>query len=93
MDLKFNGWMVAWLVVVCVTLIIALVLAIHHAQEYYEFHKYISDNMKSNIDFYYSCDSDFYSAFYNCPQNQSFKNLTGYYCDGILLCENSYKLK
>jgi hypothetical protein len=92
-DLRFNVWMVVWIFIICFTFLIALVYAVKNAGEYYEYNKYISDNMKGNIDFYYSCDSNFYSAFYNCPINQSLKNLTGYYCNGTKICENSYKRK
>jgi len=36
----------------------------------------------------YSCDSYFYSDFYNCPLDMKYKNATGLYCDGYLICEN-----
>ena len=93
LDLRFNFWMVIWILVICLTFLIAFYYAVNNATDYYAYNKYISDNMKGNIDFYYSCDSTFYSAFYNCPFNQSLKNLTGYYCNGIVICQNGYKIK
>jgi hypothetical protein len=78
--------------VICITLLIALNYALKNASSYYEYQKYISDNTKDNIDFYYSCDDGWSSVMYNCDSNLQKKNLTGYYCNNTLICENSYKI-
>ena len=92
-DLKLNGWFVLWFMVIGIILIIGLIIAVNNAQEYYTYQKYISDNQKGVIDWYYNCDSNFESKWYNCPQNESYKNLSGQYCYGKLICENKYKIK
>ena len=94
MEIKINTnfWYFAGWVALFVTLLLGLMIALRHAQDYYSYQKYISDNTKSNIQWYYNCDSNFYSQFYNCPQNETLKNLTGYYCRNNLICQNSYKI-
>ena len=91
LELKFNIWMFAIVVCTCLTLLLALIIAVQNAQEYYAYQKYISDNTKTNIEWYYNCDTGFYGQFYNCPNPK--KNLTGLYCEKELICENSYKIK
>lgn len=93
LNLKFNWGFVLWGAVICLTLIVIFIIAVNNAQEYYAYQKYISDNEKSNIDWYYNCDSNFESKWYNCPTNESIKNITGQYCNGQLVCKNEYKIK
>lgn len=45
-----------------------------------------------NIDFYYLCPDYFISQYYNCDKGLTYENLTGQYCEGTLVCENSYKI-
>lgn len=92
-NIKMNGWFVASCLVASFTVLLALGIALQNATDYYEYNKYISDNTKSNIEWYYNCDSTFNSAMYNCPNNLQFKNLTGYYCNGTKICENGYRIK
>lgn len=93
LDIKFDIFSVLWIFIICLTLFLSLVLLVSHSSDYYEYNKYISDNMKNNIDFYYSCDDSFNSVMYNCPKTLQYKNLTGYYCNKTKICENSYKIK
>jgi hypothetical protein len=93
MKIEFNIWVVIWWAVFWISCITIFIIAVNNAQEYYAYQKYISDNQKAVVDFYYSCDSNFYSAMYNCASNLQLKNLTGYYCNGTMICQNSYKLK
>ena len=93
LDIRFNLFSAIWISVVCITLLLIVILLAAHADNYYEYNKYISNNMKKNIEFYYNCDSGFYSTMYNCPTSLKYKNLTGYYCNQTKICENSYKIK
>ena len=92
-DLRLNMWFVAWFMVIGIILIISLIIAFQNAQDYYEHSKYISDNQKDTIDWYYNCDSAWDSKWYNCAINESHKNLTGQYCNGVIICKNDYKIK
>jgi hypothetical protein len=93
LEINFNIWTAIHILIMCATLILALIIAFQNAQNYYEYNKYISDNQKVNIDFYYSCDNSWDSAFSNCPNELQYKNLTGHYCNQTKTCENGYKLK
>ena len=95
MELKFSmNWitLMMWLALFG-TLIAGLIIVFKNAQNYYDYHKYISDNMKTNIEWYYNCDSEFNTHFYNCPGNETLKNLTGYYCRGLNICQNAYRIR
>jgi hypothetical protein len=92
-NINFNMYFAITIWVICLTLLVAFFYVLDNADNYYAYEKYISDNLKGNIDFYYSCDSTFYTAFYNCSPNLQLKNLTGYYCNGTIICQNSYKIK
>lgn len=92
-DIKINTQSVIMFSVISLTFLLGLIFLISNASNYYEYNKYISDNQKSNIDFYYNCDSTFNSVMYNCPSDLQYKNLTGYFCNGTKICENSYKIK
>lgn len=48
-------------------------------------YNYLIEQNKQYI-FDYSCDSGFDTKFYNCPTNESKRNITGTYCYGIMLC-------
>lgn len=43
--------------------------------------------------FDFDCQKSFDSKFYNCPANESSRNITGLYCQGRQLCANSYRRK
>lgn len=93
LNIKFDFWFVAWFLVLGITTITIFIIAVSNAQEYYAYQKYISDNQKGVMDWYYNCDSNFESKWYNCPQNESYKNLTGQYCYNKLVCKNEFKIK
>lgn len=45
--------------------------------------------LNPNIIFNYDCRSTFNNAYYSCKI--PYENLTGYYCNGTLICENNYE--
>lgn len=73
-----------WVAFVFILILFGFILGImtySFLQDYY--------NGKENLIF--DCRDSFNSAFYNCPTSMKFQNLTGYYCDGNLICENKIK--
>jgi len=93
LEINTNIYFTIWWFIIGISLIIIVIIAFNHVQDYYNYQKYISDNQKQSMDWYYSCDSVFSSALYNCPINLQLKNLTGYYCNQTMICQNSYKIK
>ena len=90
-ELRFDLWFVLWLVVfasMCVLLMIRLI-EYQHMQNDFEMYK---DSLSPYI-WEYTCDGGFDSKFYNCARNESFRNISGTFCNGIQLCETSYRSK
>jgi len=55
-----------------------------------EYEERITSLNNPNIVWHYDCQTRFLSSYYNCPRNLSFQNITGLYCDNVLLCKNDY---
>lgn len=79
-------------------LILFAVLFLTTSNTYVEYNKNVMDyNLKmqeltkENIIWKYNCENYWSSKFYNCENN--FKNITGFYCNGTLICQNEFEVK
>ena len=48
--------------------------------------------LNSNVEWLFRCD-DYVSAFYNCPNELKFINMSGKYCNNTIVCETKYIIK
>lgn len=91
LDIKFNLYVMLSFIVISLLLLLSIGILLKNATNYYNYQKYIIENTKDNVEWYYNCDSIFQSWFYNCPSQ--LRNLTGYYCNNTLICQNDFKIK
>ena len=91
MKLYFNFW--AGLIAISLGLILiwAIILATTYQIKVLEYNKYMLSQQKNNIDWIFNCDSAWQSSWYNC--GMPLRNLSGYYCNNTMICQNNYKIK
>lgn len=53
-----------------------------------EYNQLVENNKAYTFD--YSCDN-FDSKYFNCPTNESIRNITGTFCQGKMICQNSVR--
>ena len=92
MKIDFKIKLDIYTVIIWIALIIMLILlynsfAIVQVKQL-ELNQLIEDNKVYVFD--YSCDS-WDSKYYNCPTNESLRNITGTYCYNELICQNSVR--
>lgn len=78
---------------ILLTGLIAYIFIISPSMNPYQ--KYLESIENSNVVMDFACLSypnDMGSGFYDCPDNLKFSNITGVYCNGTLLCQNSYRV-
>ena len=61
------------------------------AYKYNEMNIQLQREINSNVEWLFRCD-DYVSAFYNCPRELQFINMTGKYCNTTLTCKNEYRI-
>jgi len=88
MEIKFNFWVVIWFLIILVSTVMIVDRYITFTKLTLEYERYIDE--LSNVRMDYSCSSEWDNHFYSC--NQSFRNLSGHYCNNVLICENSYRV-
>lgn len=91
MKIEFNFWFFLTLTVLIVGTVQLTIAMTKFSEIQNDFNLKQLQLTQSNVKFYYSCDTanfGYQAGFYNCA-NQ-YKNLTGYYCNGTLICENEY---
>lgn len=91
LDIKFRFDIYTFLMILVLTMLIGLTYKgiVNIASEKIRLNQLIEENKAYIFD--YSCDSGFDSKYYNCFTNESFRNITGLYCNDKLICENKIR--
>jgi len=88
-DLRKNLYSFIWLFILLFGLFLVMNLSLNKVRDINK-ELYGVNQDQENIIFYENCQG-YVEAFYNC-RGERFQNLSGKYCDNVLVCQTSYKI-
>ena len=84
---------IGWLCLVIIVLVFGALFYVmfDKAMEFQRLNIQLESKVEANVNWLYNCPS-YMRAFYDCPNNLKFQNMTGYYCNKTIICENKYEI-
>ncbi len=91
--MKTNNFIgVMMLIIILLVFSFTIIRLLDSFDRYNELNLQLNNLLQENVIWLYTCDG-YHQAFYNCPNELKFVNITGRYCNHTIVCKNEYIIK